>query len=188
MPPVYTAALLATGAFGVHQLRYLLAYGEQTDDALGASGHGYLTFAEPLIGLALAFAAGHLVQRLARAPQFLAPLRRGRMAALFGLALFAVFAGQELLEAQLAHGRTGVFADGGWIAAPLALAIGALLSLLARAGHAADTAVLVVHRVGVRLAWRATAPSAPVAPATGAVACPLSSHLAGRAPPLSATS
>lgn len=186
-PPLYTGALLAASAFGVHQLRYLLAYGERADDALAASGHGYLTVAEPLIGVALAFVAGHLVRRLARAPQRSVLRRRGRTAALFGLALLAVFTGQELLEAQLAHGG-GVLSSGGWIALPLALAIGALSSLAAGAADAAGGAVLVVHRVGLRLAWPGIPSGAPGSPRARPAPCPLARHLAGRAPPLRTTS
>ena len=186
--PFFTGALLAAGAFGVHQLRYLLAYGSDADHALAASGHGYLTLVEPLIGLLLAFAAGHLVHRLAQAPRGVVPLRRGRLALVFALALITVFTGQELLEAQLAGGPSGVVAYGGWIALPLALAIGATLSLATRAAAVADAAAVVGHRL------RPCSVRFPVFAVTarprlvGSSSSPLALHLAGRAPPLSATS
>ena len=186
--PLYTGALLASGAFGVHQLRYLLAYGDDADHALAASGHKYLSLVEPLIGLLLAFAAGHLLHRIAHTTRRAVPLERRRMAVMFAFALIAVFTGQELLEAQLAAGHGGVFSHGGWIAFPLALAIGGVLSLAVRAAAVATPAAVVRH--GLRLGL-VRSPLLALAPRPRPVRAPsplLARHLAGRAPPLLPTS
>ena len=172
----------------MHQLRYLLAYGGDADAALASSGHSYLVFVEPLMGLALAFAAGHLVHRLAQARRRAAPLDRRRLALVFAVALVAVFTGQEFLEAQLVPGRPGVFSDGGWIAVPLAVLIGALLSLASRAAAVAGPAALVRHRLRPALARLPLFDAEPGRRPDSSPSSPLALHLAGRAPPSSATS
>lgn len=179
------SALVAIGAFGVHQLRYLFAYGQDTRPALEHSGHGYLVAIEPLIGLALAGVLGHVLWRLASGRPGRSPCDRRRLAWTFGLALLAVYVGQELIEGQLAQGHasgwTGVFGSGGWLAVPLALVIGGALSfcitLVARATERlrlagcigrrpAAPAPLLLHAADVKLATRE-----------------LAWHLAGRGPP-----
>src|SRR5947209_3221699 len=42
------AALLAVASFGVHQLRFVLAYGAGTTRALAHEGHAYLSIVAPL--------------------------------------------------------------------------------------------------------------------------------------------
>lgn len=181
-------ALLSAGAFGVHQLRYLLAYGDGAGGALHATGHAYLVFAEPAIGLLLAFAVGQAVAAVARGSDGGVELPRRRLAALLGAALLAIYTGQELVEGALdpghANGLPGVFGDGGWIAAPLAAAIGALLACTVR----------VVGAVAERARLRGLVALAPHAPrahrrqrrprATDRPRrTPLADRRAGRAPP-----
>jgi hypothetical protein len=55
-----TAVLLAA-VVGVHQLRYLLAFGSDTSAVLGHTGHGYMSFAVPLIGISTVLALAQLV-------------------------------------------------------------------------------------------------------------------------------
>lgn len=181
------SALVVIGAFGVHQLRYLLAYGEDTRPALEQSGHGYLVAVEPLIGLALAGMLGHVLWRAASGRSGWALTDRRHLAWAFGVALLAVYAGQELLEGQLAPGHrpglAGLVAGGGWLAVPLALSIGGALSLC----------VTVVERATERLRLtgclrrrRPAAPELPLVrrdPAVGSAPHGLARHLAGRGPP-----
>jgi hypothetical protein len=186
MSVVYLGALLSAGAFGVHQLRYLVGYGEHADAALTASGHDYLTFVEPLIGLLLAFAVAHIVWRLAGGAQpGPAPSRR-RLALAFGFALLTIYVGQELLEGELATGHAsgleGVFGSGGWAAVPLALSIGAALTFAVRL---VDDVAGRLRLTGVR-----TRSAGPTALAVRVVdarlvprSSPLARHVAGRAPP-----
>jgi hypothetical protein len=133
-----TASLLSLGAFAVHQLRYLLAYGHQTGQALAHQGHGYLSDGG---GVAAALALATLLATLLAG--VLAPNRRAgepaavvfrRTAGLYALALLAIFCVQELIEGAVAVGHpagfAAVLAHGGWVSLPLALAIGAVCSLV----------------------------------------------------------
>ena len=180
-------ALLAAGAFVVHQLRYLVAYGDGADHALRESGHGYLSAVEPLIGLSIAFLLAQLLLRLVAASGPSAPTSRRGLTALLTGALVVVFASQEMLEGVLVaghdHGLAGVFGAGGWTALPLALVIGMALARFVRLTDAATAADL--------LPLRLMAPTLPSAPADavlrpqvlGSGNAPLARHLAGRAPP-----
>lgn len=180
-------ALLSAGAFGVHQLRYRIAHGSDAGAALDVSGHGYLTFLEPLIGLALAFAVGQVLVLLAggRVPR--RSFSRRSVALAFAGALLAIYTGQELLEGALASGHAsgvdGVFGAGGWVALPLALVIGSLLACTVRVVAAAAERV-VLQGIVPRPRGTSASPSGGV---TGLVPLlrdrPMARHLAGRAPP-----
>src|SRR5207302_15053 len=61
------AALLAGGAFALHQLRYLLGYGSRSHHELAAQGHAYLTVVAPLIAVVLLLAAADVLMRITRA-------------------------------------------------------------------------------------------------------------------------
>lgn len=182
-------ALLAVGAFALHQLRYALGYGDAAMQTLAAHGHGYLAFVTPLIALVVALAAGRFLAALARAGRTgRAGGRSGRFARVWLAAssvLFATYAGQELLEGALSAGHPGgiaaVVGGGGWWALPLAVVIGLLVALLMR-GADACLALAARRRVGSR-------PRQPVsirrpAPAELPVPRVPARHLAGRAPPL----
>lgn len=128
------AALVALGALSVHQLRYLGAYGGDAGRELAAQGHGYLGQMTPLvIALALAAVAGCLVR--AALTGRTGP-GRGRLgsSAVFAVAILATFAAQETVEGILFAGHLdglgAVFGGGGWLAAPLALALGFASALL----------------------------------------------------------
>jgi hypothetical protein len=126
--------LIALGAFAVHQLRYLAAYGGDAGAALGAQGHAYLAaLLPPLVIVATSAVLGTLVTAALGSPR-LEPRRRAAGWGFCSVALLAVFGTQELAEGLLAAGHpAGVAAavgNGGWIAAPLALAVGRVVSFL----------------------------------------------------------
>jgi hypothetical protein len=141
---VRLAAILAVGAFALHQLRYLLAPSAE----LAQQGHGYMTdLLPPIAALVLAAAIATLIRGTEGASP--APTPLGRRAVLFGVALLAIYVGQETLEGLMAAGHAGGFATsltgGGWLALPLALAIGTLAAMLARALEAIERAIAIVH-------------------------------------------
>jgi hypothetical protein len=138
------AAILALGAFALHQLRYLIA----SSSELAEQSHGYLTdLLPPLAVLILAAGVATLVRGTEGASPERAPL--GRRISVFAVALLAIYVGQESLEGLTAAGHLAgpatLLADAGWIALPLALAIGALAALLARALEAVERAIAVAH-------------------------------------------
>ncbi len=98
------AALLTLGALAVHQLRYLIAFGPASGEALHQEGHGYLAAALPVL---VAMAAATLAAACwpAHLPGF-RPGRNGRFAARqersgYAGALLLVYAAQELAEGAL---------------------------------------------------------------------------------------
>src|SRR5256885_16896528 len=60
-------ALVAVGALGVHDLRYLLAYKGDAGHELSLQGHGYLRLATPLIAGLVVLAAAAFATRVMRA-------------------------------------------------------------------------------------------------------------------------
>ena len=143
-PMARIAAGLALGALAVHELRYLVPFGGQAGEELARAGHEYLALIAPaLFALALSLAAAAiLMPALVRQ----GPGRRAPFAARWlalSAAMVVVFCAQELAEGALAPGHAaglaGVFGSGGWLALPLALALGVpgalLLGGLRRAGE-----------------------------------------------------
>src|SRR5689334_18177295 len=120
---VRLAAILAVGAFALHQLRYLGG-----SSPAEQAGHGYMTdLLAPIAVLVLAAALATLIRGTEGASPARGPL--ARRIPLFALALLSIFIGQEWLEAMLTTGHPSPAAmtgGGGWIALPLALAIGTL--------------------------------------------------------------
>src|SRR3954447_3057008 len=143
---VRLASVLAVGAFALHQLRYLIAFGGSS----AAEGHRYMSdLLPPLAVLVLAAVLATLIRGTEGASPSRAPL--ARLIAMFAAALLAIFIGQELLEGLMAGHATGlatVLADGGWIALPLAVAIGALGALLVRLLEGGERAIAVIHLGG----------------------------------------
>jgi hypothetical protein len=130
---VRLAAVLALGAFAVHQLRYLVAFGGNSSAELTRQGHGYMADALPVLAV---FGLSALLATVLRG-RFGSQLSRGslpRRAVLFAAVMLAIFSGQEWLEGLLAAGHPSgvgaVLASGGWLALPLALAVGAVAALL----------------------------------------------------------
>jgi hypothetical protein len=130
-------------ALALHQLRYHLAFGSHAGARLGQDGHAYLSALEPFVLLAAALAIGSLAGAVARTLQSAPPAaiasqtgpRIPRPLLVWGLcaaALLALYCGQEFAEGLLAPGHpaglAGIFGHGGWIAVPLAVALGAALA------------------------------------------------------------
>ena len=182
-------ALLVPGALAVHDIRYLLGYGDP-GRALAQQSHGYLGSVSLFAGSALALAAAELVGRYARARRGAgaggAPPGFRALWAAASVALMAVYASQESIEGAVsAHhpaGLAGVLGHGGWTALLLAIAVGAVVALLLRGAHAAL----------VRAAGRSDAPPRArrdrPAPRPRDLGLPraggLARNLAGRGPPL----
>lgn len=175
-------ALLALASLGVHQLRYLIANGEDTAAVLAGDGHAYLDAVAPLaavlFGVALLDFILALIAR--RAPQ----KSGGRRWVAVTLTLVAIYVCQESLEGLLASGHPGglsaVFANGGWVALPLAAAIGTAVTFALRGAEAA-----LVRRARARPAAKRRSLTQPVRPrsAERPLSGVLATHLAGRGPP-----
>ncbi len=145
---VRLASILAVGAFALHQLRYLIAFGGSSSTELAQEGHRYMSeLLAPVAVLVLAALVATLIRGTESAAPARAPL--ARRVALFAGALLAIFVVQELFEGLIASGHPSgpdaVLAGGGWVAVPLALAIGTLAALLARALEGVEWAIAVVH-------------------------------------------
>jgi membrane protease YdiL (CAAX protease family) len=187
-----SAALLAVGALALHQLRYLLAYGGQASAELERQGHSYLDTAAPL--LVAAAVALLVVSVLSPALLRLAPVLTRDVcgterAAGYAAALLAVYFAQELTEGLLAGGHpaglVGVLGAGGWLALPLAMALGALASVARGWLYRAERslATLLGRPRLPRPERRAPAPARPPArPPLSSLGLPFG--LARRPPPL----
>jgi hypothetical protein len=151
------AAILALGAFAVHQLRYLIAFGSSSSEELARQGHGYMAAWLPILGVfTISAMLGTLIR--GRFGARLAQASLSRRAAIFAAALLAIFVTQESLEGVLAAGHPGgvaaVLGYDGWSAVPLAAAIGFVAALLARA----------LEQVEIAIGARRTIPVLPRAP------------------------
>src|SRR5436190_20207082 len=124
---VRLAAILAVGAFALHQARYLIAPGDSSEVA----GHGYVSdLLAPIAVLVLAGAVATLIRGTEGASPARAPL--GPLIAIFAGALLSIYVAQESFEAIVIAGHLhagAMLAGGGWIALPLALIIGALAAV-----------------------------------------------------------
>ncbi len=178
---VRLASILAVGAFGLHQLRYLIAASRATE------GHRYMSDLLPAIAV-LVLAA--LLATLIRGTEGAAPDRvpLARRVVVFAGALLAIFVAQELVEGLLAAGHpagpAAVLGGGGWIALPLALLIGSLSALLVQALEGVERAIAVFHAERPRRS-RAPAVRGRALPARGLslALAPLAFGLARRPPP-----
>jgi hypothetical protein len=135
------AALFAAGWWAVHQLRYLLAYGAGSGDALHQTGHAYLGPVAPLLGMALVLGFARMVVRVTAAPAGRSA-RTQRLTVLWpacagGIAL--LYAAQETTEGVLAAGHpaglAAIFGHGGWLAVPLAVMAGLAVAAALRVGE-----------------------------------------------------
>ena len=184
---VRLAAILALGAFALHQLRYLIAFGGSASTELVQQGHRYMSDLLPAVSvLALAALLATLIRGTEGASSARTPL--ARRVALFAGALLAIFVGQELLEGLLATGHAAGFsallAGGGWIALPLAVAIGTLAALLAHVLERVERVIAVIHTERP-LRPRPPAVRGRALPARGLslLSAPLAFGLARRPPP-----
>ncbi len=139
--------LMPLAVLAVHQGRYFLAFGAHTPARLRADGHAYLGSVIPFAVLSASLGLGVLAGRMVRAWQG----RDDRSGAqgknatlrtwvLCVLILLGLYCAQELTEGALAAshagGLAGIAGSGGWLAVPLAIAVGGLLTLMLRAGDA----------------------------------------------------
>jgi hypothetical protein len=179
------AALVLAGALAVHELRYLLAYQGDSGRALSLQGHAYLSVITPLICALVAVAAAQFVGRLARGRADESPPGFGATWLWASISLVAIFVAQESVEGLLASGHPGgvaaVAAHGGWLAAPVAAAVGAVIALLLRGAAAALASAAKRSRSAVPRARSALLRPPPrlARPRLH----PLALKLAGRAPP-----
>lgn len=172
----------------VHQLRYLLGYEGEAARALTVQGHAYLSLLTPTVGGALALALAEFGWRLTRPRRgdaFDAPRGFGRCWAFASTALVALYALQEWLEGTFEAGHpagiAGVVGHGGWVALPLALAVGAVVALLLRG---AATVIAAAARQVRALPRGVEAPPLPRPRTFSALRlAPLALCCAGRAPP-----
>jgi hypothetical protein len=186
------AALMPAGAFGVHQLRYWLAYGTHAGAALQHQGHSYLHSVAPWIVVLLALGLGAFLLALGRAFGGRTSLPRHTLsfAALWLLcsaALVALYVSQELLEGLFATGHpgglAGVFGYGGWWSVPAAVAVGLVL---AASFHGARLVLHTVARHRARAsrgASRAPVTSGGWRPVLLPALAPLADGWSGRGPP-----
>lgn len=185
-PRAQSASLIALGAFAVHQLRYLIAYGDEAGSELAGQGHGYLIHLVPLLlGFGLAILTARLVRGLLGGnPSPRSERRLKATSYAFGIA--AVFCCQELVEGALfaghAAGPAAVFAGGGWTALPLAALFGVLAALLDRGIEAIESRGVTTEPEAERPPLRVSLPDAP--PRLGRRLSPIASGLAQRPPPL----
>jgi hypothetical protein len=185
-------ALLGAGSIIVHELRYVLAYGDGAGAALAEQGHSYLPFVEALVALLAGLALVRFGLSLARAVGGVAPPSApptfGRTWLGTTVALVAVYTLQEGFEGAFAPGHPsgliGIFGHGGWTTILLSLAVGAVIAgLLVMAKRAIE---LVVARAAAWRPPRVTACLSWTLPATprGSSLGVLARNLAGRAPPV----
>lgn len=186
-PVLRSTALVAAGAFALHELRYLVGYPVSSEQTLAAQGHGYLSILGPLVVLIVGLAAGQLVASVARGSGRRA---RGTGFARIWLrataALLSIYVVQEWLEGSLTAGHpdglAGVFGAGGWSAFVLAVAIGAVIALALRE---VDGAIVLPSRRALPAGRARLQPHHRPARADLPSAGILARNLAGRAPPLS---
>jgi hypothetical protein len=184
---------LFAGAIALHQLRYLIGPGADPQHTVGHV-HSYLPLATAFVALLFAASLVHFMSTLAiarngelpppRPTRFMSAWLRGS----FGL--LAIFVIQESFEGALVAGHSsglhGLFGHGGWMALLLAPLLGALVALFLRG---AQSVLAAVARRAARRRDPAIGRSRwPRLPEAG-ISRPgvLASHLAGRAPPASAS-
>jgi hypothetical protein len=181
--------LLPAAAFGVHQLRYELAYGSRAGYELSAQGHGYLDSLAPWVSVLVAFGAGSFlvhVTRTVSGSDTAGPRRGfGRLWLLSSVALVSVYAVQEWLEGMFAAGHPGglegIFGHGGWWAVPLSAAFGLAVAALLWLASAVVEAIEQLGAARPVLAGRLRLPRPDSV--FGRRPAPLASSSAGRAPP-----
>lgn len=138
---VARAALLPAAALGVHQLRYLLAFGAGAgaNTQLARTGHSYLHSIAPWIIALGGLAPGIFLVALGRALGGRRPLPRQTISftllwTVCAACLLAIFAVQEQLEGLMAAGHptalAAIFGYGGWWAIPAAAGVGLVLAAI----------------------------------------------------------
>jgi hypothetical protein len=184
-------ALIAASALALHELRYLVGYGDAAGRAIAEQGHSYLPGAGALAALAIALAGVQMAASLSGVLRGPAVERRPASLkltwAFASVALVGVYAGQELTEGLLSSGHpTGlaaVFGNGGLVAVPLAAVLGLLVALVLRGARAALRAAAERPAAAMPRPRRLFAIARPVSSPLLAPCSPIARNLAGRAPP-----
>lgn len=186
------AALVPAAALGVHQLRFMLAFGGQAGVQLARQGHSYLHSWVPWIMLLIGVAASGFLWGLGRA------LAGQRSASRYTVSLVAlwmvcatslvtIYVAQEFLEGLFATGHpaglAGIFGYGGWWSVPAAVAIGLVLAAIFHGARWVLDEVAQRH-LGVLFA-RARRPAARPRPRNAWLPrlSPLAEGWSGRGPP-----
>jgi hypothetical protein len=185
-------ALMPAGAFGVHQVRYWLAFHGHAGVELQRQGHAYLHSLVPWIVLGIALVAGAFLRALGRAFSGRCSLARYTVsfAALWltcAACLVAIYVCQEFLEGLFATGHpaglVGIFGYGGWWSIPAAVGVGLVLAAVF---HGARWVLReVAQRRGRRIAIARVRLVAARAPRDVLVPrlAPLADGWSGRGPP-----
>jgi hypothetical protein len=189
---VAPVALLPVGAFAVHQLRYLLAFGGRAGLELREQGHSYLHSLVPWIVLMLAIAIGGFLCALGRAWGGRRSLSRYTVSfvalwLICSACLVGIYVSQEFLEGLFATGHpgglAGIFGSGGWWSIPAALAVGLVLAAVFHGARWVLREVASRHarrrRTPLRRPVAAAAPRAVRVPKL----TPLAGGWSGRGPP-----
>jgi hypothetical protein len=185
------AAVIPPAAFAVHQLRYLLAFGDGAGAELQRQGHAYLHSMVPWVVLLLGLAVGGFLSALGRALNGQRSLPRFGLSLLglwlaCALCLIAIYAAQELLEGMVLSGHpgglAGIFGYGGWWALPAALCVGLVLAALLHGARWVLEEVAARCRPPARLRRRRSSPSR-LADLVAPRLAPLAAGWCGRGPP-----
>ncbi len=133
------ATLVPGAALAVHQLRYLLAFGNSAGLELARQGHSYLHSVIPWAVALVAVGVGAFLSALGRAMAGQRSTSRFTLS-LAGLwllstaCLVAIYAAQETLEGLWLSGHpaglVGIFGYGGWWAVPAAACVGLVLAAI----------------------------------------------------------
>lgn len=189
---VARAAAVPAAAFGVHQLRYLLAFSGSAGTELQRQGHSYLHSLVPWIVLGVSLAVGSFLSGLGRAfVRHSTPRRYG--ISLLGLwvlcagCLIAIYVSQESLESLFATGHpggfAGVFGYGGWWAIPASAAVGLVLAVVFHGARWAIAKVAGRHPATPRATARRRVRSRRPAGMPPPRLAPLALGWSGRGPP-----
>jgi hypothetical protein len=180
--------MLAGGAFALHQLRYLVGYGDRSHGQLAHQGHAYMTLFAPVVAVALMLLAADFCARLIGARAGRPDGRSPRALELWCMAtacLLAAYGAQETLEGALAPGHpggvAGVVGHGGWAAIPLAAGIGLAIAV---AVSGSERAIELAAEPAVRVARpRPLVSLSSSRPAHGRRGRGVACHLGARGPP-----
>lgn len=133
-PSARATGTLALGALALHELRYLLGSGAGLD---AHASHAYMAQAVPVVvALGTALLAAALLAPLGGSPHRAGRRSVTQRAVLYAGLLLVVFAAQELTEAWISGAGLDAIASlavsSGWIAVPLALALGGVAAAATR--------------------------------------------------------
>jgi hypothetical protein len=184
--------LVPAAALGVHQLRFMLAFGGGAGAELSRQGHSYLHSLVPWIVLLVGLGAGAFLFALARAlgGQRSVPrhaLSFGALWLVCSLCLVAIFVTQEFLEGLFAAGHpaglAGIFGYGGWWSIPAAACVGLALAAVFEGASWVLREVADRHRGRPQPATRPDSCWPRISSIDTLRPRPLASCAAGRAPP-----